>query len=57
MLLRTEWEIMILKQSGEKIWGKEAKLIYSKKVLILWRNQEDLISTFFHAHHPFDGCY
>lgn len=57
MLLRTEWEIMILKQSGEKIWGKEAKLIDSKKVLILWRNQEDLISTFSHAHHPFDGCY
>lgn len=57
MLLRTEWEIMILKQSGEKIWGKEAKLIYSKIVLILRRNQEDSISTLFYAHHPFDGCY
>lgn len=33
MLLRTEWEIMILKQSGEKNWGKEAKLIYSRKSL------------------------
>lgn len=35
MLLRTEWEIMITKQSGEKIWGKEAKLICNNKVLIL----------------------